>query len=152
MLTYGKIMLDFFNGGITMNVIVCVDDSLGMLFNNRRQSRDSVLINRVIDMCDKSRLWIGEFSRSLFSTFDCPIMIINDNFLNEAVVGDYCFVENVHLTPIIDKIEKLIVYKWNRSYPSDFQLDIDLSKWSLISSNAFKGSSHEEITMEVYKR
>lgn len=152
MLTYGKIMLDFFNGGITMNVIVCVDDSLGMLFNNRRQSRDSVLINRVIDMCDKSRLWIGEFSRSLFSTFDCPIMIINDNFLNEAVVGDYCFVENVHLTPIIDKIEKLIVYKWNRSYPSDFQLDIDLSKWSLISSNDFKGSSHEEITMEVYKR
>lgn len=135
-----------------MNVIVCVDDSLGMLFNNRRQSRDSVLINRVIDMCDKSRLWIGEFSRSLFSTFDCPIMIINDNFLNEAVVGDYCFVENVHLTPIIDKIEKLIVYKWNRSYPSDFQLDIDLSKWSLISSNDFKGSSHEEITMEVYKR
>ena len=152
MLTYGKIMLDLFYGGITMNVIVCVDDSLGMLFNNRRQSRDSVLIDRVIEMCDKSRLWIGEFSRSLFSTFDCPIMIINANFLNEAVAGDYCFVENVHLTPFIDKIEKLIVFKWNRSYPSDFCLDIDLSKWSLVSSNDFKGSSHEEITMEVYKR
>lgn len=135
-----------------MNVIVCVDDSLGMLFNNRRQSRDSVLINRVIDMCDKSRLWIGEFSRSLFSTFDCPIMIINDNFLNVAGAGDFCFVENVHLTPFVDKIERLIVFKWNRDYPSDFSLDVDLSEWSLVSSNDFKGSSHEEITMEVYKR
>lgn len=135
-----------------MNVIVCVDDSLGMLFNNRRQSRDSVLINRVIDMCDKSRLWIGEFSRSLFSTFDCPIMIINDNFLSIAGAGDFCFVENVHITPFVDKIERLIVFKWNRDYPSDFSLDVDLSEWSLVSSNDFKGSSHEEITMEVYKR
>lgn len=135
-----------------MNVIVCIDDSFGMLFNNRRQSRDSVLINRVIEMCDKSRLWIGEFSRPLFSTFDCRIMIINDSFLDEAKSGDYCFVENMHLAPYINKIEKLIVFKWNRNYPSDFSLDIDLSNWSLLSSDNFKGSSHKEITMEVYRR
>lgn len=135
-----------------MNVIVCIDDSFGMMFNNRRQSRDSVLINRVVEMCEESRLWIGEFSRSLFSTFDCRIMIINDSFLDEALSGDYCFVENMHLTPYIDKIENLIVFKWNRSYPSDFSLDLDLSNWSIVSSDNFKGSSHEEITMEVYRR
>lgn len=135
-----------------MNVIVCVDDSFGMLFNNRRQSKDIVLTNRVIEMSNLTQLWIGEFSRSLFDSFESRIMIIDDEFLSKAGNGDYCFVENCHLTPYIDRIEKLIVFKWNRSYPFDFSLDIDLSEWELVSTSEFQGNSHKEITMEVYKR
>lgn len=33
-----------------MRVIVCVDDNGGMLFNHRRQSRDRVLCERVLQM------------------------------------------------------------------------------------------------------
>lgn len=135
-----------------MNIIVCIDDSFGMLFNNRRQSKDIVLTNRIVEMSNLTRLWIGEFSRSLFEGLDPHIMFIDDEFLDKAEAGDYCFVENCLLTPHIDKIEKLIVFKWNRSYPSDFTLDIDLSKWNLVSTTDFKGNSHKEITMEVYKR
>ena len=131
--------------------IVCVDDSMGMLFNNRRQSRDKVLINKIIEMSNISRLLIGEFSRSLFDTFDINMLLINDDFLNIAGNGDFCFVENYQLSPYIDKIEKLIIFKWNRKYPSDFSLDLNLSEWSLITTSNFKGSSHEELTMEVYK-
>jgi len=135
-----------------MIVMVCVDDSLGMLFNNRRQSRDKVLINKIIEMSNISKLWINEFSRPLFDSFESQIMLINDDFLDVADKGDYCFVENRSLSPHIDKIEKLVVFKWNREYPSDFSLDIDLSQWSLISTTDFKGNSHEKITMEVYKK
>ncbi len=132
--------------------IVCVDDSYGMLFNNRRQSKDIILTNRIIEMSNLTRLWIGEFSRSLFETLDPHILFIDDEFLDKAEPGDFCFVENRHLTPHLDKIEKLIVFKWNRSYPSDFSLDIDLANWNLVSTAEFKGSSHKEITMEVYRR
>ena len=59
---------------------------------------------------------------------------------------------NIRIKYFNDKIEKLIVFKWNREYPSDFSLDIDLSQWSLISTTDFKGNSHEKITMEVYKK
>ena len=135
-----------------MNVIVCIDDSFGMLFNNRRQSKDIVLTNRIVEMSNLTRLWIGEFSRSLFEGLDPHIMFIDDGFLEKAEPGDFCFVENLNLTPHIDKIEKLIVFKWNRNYPSDFSLDIDLSDWKLVSTTDFKGNSHKEITMEVYKR
>lgn len=135
-----------------MIVMVCVDDSLGMLFNNRRQSRDKVLISKIIEMSNISKLWINEFSRPLFDSFESQIMLINDDFLDVADKGDYCFVENRSLSPYIDKIEKLVVFKWNREYPSDFSLDIDLSQWSLVSTTDFKGNSHEKITMEVYKK
>ena len=47
---------------------------------------------------------------------------------------------------------KLIVFKWNRVYPKDFEFEIDLSKWKLEESSEFKGSSHDKITMEVYVR
>ena len=36
-----------------MRVIVCVDDNGGMLFNHRRQSRDRVLCERVLQMADE---------------------------------------------------------------------------------------------------
>ncbi len=135
-----------------MIVMVCVDNSLGMLFSNRRQSRDKVLINKIAEMSCISRLFINEFSRPLFESFESQIIIVNDDFLEMANNGDYCFVENCSLAPYIEKIEKLIVYKWNREYPSDFSLDIDLSQWSLISTTDFKGNSHDKITMEVYKK
>jgi hypothetical protein len=132
-----------------MIVIVCVDNSLGMLFNNRRQSRDSVLISKIIEMSASKRLLISEFSSSLFDGLNA---VVNERFLDIAEDGDFCFVENCTLSPYVDKIEKLIVFKWNRDYPSDFCLDLDLSQWALISNLDFEGSSHEKITMEVYEK
>lgn len=132
-----------------MIVIVCVDNSLGMLFNNRRQSRDSVLISKIIETSASKRLLISEFSSSLFDGLNA---VVNERFLDIAEDGDFCFVENSALTPYVDKIEKIIVFKWNRDYPSDFCLDLDLSQWALISSLDFEGSSHEKITMEVYEK
>ena len=48
----------------------------------------------------------------------------------------------------------MILFKWNRAYPKDTSLDIDIDgpEWELIDSFDFEGSSHEKITRERYKR
>ena len=49
-----------------MKVIVCLDERRGMMFNNRRQSRDSVLIEDVVkDLCGE-KLFISPYSEKLF--------------------------------------------------------------------------------------
>ena len=46
-----------------MILITCVDDKMGMLFNKRRQSMDSILRERVLKMCAGKKLWMNEYSR-----------------------------------------------------------------------------------------
>ena len=75
---------------------------------------------------------------------------VDETFLSEAANGEYCFVENKELKPFEKWIEKMIVFRWNRSYPADQTFDIDLSKWQLSEVSEFEGNSHEKITVEVY--
>ena len=136
-----------------MTVIVCLCDEGGMMFNNRRQSRDRVLIEDISRSCEDGAMFVSSFSAPLFesSTLSC---IEVSNPLESAESGDYAFVENLHLKDYRDKIEGMIIYRWNRSYPHDFELDVYPSElgMSLDVSYEFAGSSHEKITKEVYKR
>ena len=135
-----------------MNVIICLDDKSGMTFNNRRQSRDKTLTAKIINLCKEKKLLINNFSKNLFEDFEHSNITVSEDFLLEASPGDFCFVENKELTPFEQFIEKIIVFKWNRSYPCDFYLDIPLDEWNLSKTVDFKGNSHEKITMEVYNK
>ena len=44
-----------------MKIIACLDDNNGLLFNNRRQSRDRVVIEDILKDCHNSKLWINNF-------------------------------------------------------------------------------------------
>ena len=44
-----------------LKVIVILDDNLGMLFNNRRQSRDRVLIDDIIKTVKDNKIYIEEY-------------------------------------------------------------------------------------------
>ena len=134
----------------TMIVIVCIDDNLGMMFNNRRLSKDIVLTEKVVDVAKNSKLWLNKYSYSLFEQFDTSNINVDETFLAEAANGEYCFVENKELKPFEKWIEKMIVFRWNKSYPADQTFDIDLSKWQLSEVSEFEGNSHEKITVEVY--
>ena len=135
-----------------MIAIVCIDDNEGMMFNNRRQSRDSILIDKITEITKGSKLWLNKYSYSLFDEKNMSNINVDESFVLEAANGEYCFVENVSLKDYEKWIEKLIVFKWNRVYPKDFEFDMDLSEWKLVESSEFKGSSHDKITMEVYVR
>lgn len=134
-----------------MKIIVCLDDNNGMLFNKRRQSRDVKVLEDIATLTDK--LWISSFSEKLFECEGSQANIavqIADDFLDRADEGDLCFVEAQKLLPYQDKIEQLIIYRWNRKYPSDFKLDLFLDNWKLIETTDFVGNSHEKLTREIY--
>ena len=135
-----------------MTVISCVDIKMGTMFNNRRQSQDSVLRKRVLEISKEAKLWMSPYSEKQFEENDNGNICVADNFLVAADNEDYCFVEGISFAPCLDKIDHIIIYKWNRDYPSDKTLDVDLSEWYLESTFDFKGSSHEKITEEVYVR
>lgn len=132
-----------------MIVILCLDDKNGMMFNNRRQSKDKVVIQDILKLVDGKKLFISSYSERLFQGLEFNL-IIDDNFLNNATKEDYCFVEDNNLKDFSEKIEKIIVYKWNRIYPSDLKLEIPIQDWNLIDSFEFAGNSHDKITREVY--
>lgn len=137
-----------------MKVIVCIDDCNGMLFNKRRQSRDRVLIADVVSNIFGGNLLITKFSEKLFEEFEIDSFFISEDILEEAEHEDYCFIEDKALAPYADRIDELIIYRWNRKYPADTYLDIDPAALSLrlISTTEFAGSSHEKITKEVYSK
>ena len=136
-----------------MILIAALDDKNGMMFNHRRQSQDSLLRAHILNRTADSALWMNAYSARQFGACaENPPVHVSEFFLTEADDGAYCFVENVDITPCIDRIEKIIIYRWNRVYPRDQVFPLDLSRWKLTAAMDFAGSSHEKITEEVYEK
>lgn len=135
-----------------MILIVCLDDKNGMMFNKRRQSRDAAVTADIVTEVGDGILWMNEYSSKLFINVEmnnCEIRI-DEDFLDSASQGEYCFLEGKGASDVNDRIEKLIIYKWNRLYPSDVSFDIPLDGWKQEKICEFAGNSHEKITKEVY--
>ena len=49
-------------------------------------------------------------------------------------------------------IDEIIVYRWNRVYPSDFSCNADFSQFTVKSEAELQGSSHEKISKIIYGR
>lgn len=137
-----------------MIVILAIDDRRGLLFNGRRQSQDKRLRERILEITEGKVLWMNPYSQRQFGEgIFHSRAVVDEAFLSKAERGEYCFVENMELKPYLEKIERLILFKWNRSYPADRYLDIDLSdeRWQLEEVQDFPGFSHEKITEEIYR-
>lgn len=135
-----------------MIVIVCLDDKKGMMFNHRRQSRDQAVTERILKRGKGKKLWMNAYSGKLYGSLEGMDAIVEDDFLSLAGRREFCLVESESLAPFAEKIEKIIIYWWNRTYPADCYLDLDLSQWERTERNEFQGSSHEKITEEIYER
>lgn len=136
-----------------MNIMVAVDDDGGMLFNSRRQSQDSALREYILNTTKDGVLWMNQYSLRQFGTVP-PHVRISEDFLSEAGRGEYCFVEDQSIGEVSDKLEMLILFHWNRSYPSDMKLDYDppANGMHMISTEEIVGQAHEKITVEVWER
>ena len=137
-----------------MIIIACIDDNMGMMFNHRRQSQDRALRELVLEATKNSKLWMNHYSSKQFTESAAPQINVDDSFMSEAGNGEYCFIEDVDVTPYLRWVEKIILYRWNRSYPSDqaFYINLSAGEWKLVQTQEFAGSSHERITEEIYTR
>lgn len=137
-----------------MIIIAALDNNNGLLFNQRRQSQDRLLREHILALIGSEKLFLNEYSAQLFTQEAKPEQLhLSEHFLAEADPGQYCLVENVSVKEYQDKVEKIIIFRWNRDYPADFYFDIDLQQnWQLADSVDFAGSSHDKITEERYIR
>lgn len=134
-----------------MILICCVDNRLGLAFNRRRLSRDSAVYADIAVEAGAAPVWMDVRSTTLFK--DTGIAVRSEEgFAEKAGEGEYCFVEFFSPAALERKIEKIILYRWNRHYPSDTKFDISLNGWTLETSYDFPGSSHEAISKEIYNR
>ena len=134
-----------------MIAAVCIEDRGGMCFCGRRVSRDSAQQADLLALAGERRLRMNRKSAALFPGTD---VTAEEDFLEKAGPGEVCFVEDRPLRPVLDRLEQLVVYRWNRTYPSDLQLDLDPAAdgFVLTEQKEFPGSSHETITREIYER
>lgn len=135
-----------------MILIACVDDKYGLLFNERRVSKDETVIKKLLETIGNNKLWVSQYTSSLFQEEDFKGILIDDEFLEKAAENDYCFIEGTVPDEIKNQVEKLILFRWNREYPSDTKFEMDLSSYKIDQTCEFEGKSHKKITMEVYSR
>ena len=134
-----------------MIAAVCIDDRGGMLFNHRRQSQDRLLREDLLAEAAGRPLWMNSYSLRQFPS-PPPNLCVDEEFLDRAGPGELCFVETVDPAPWRERMEGVILYRWNRRYPADLYCTLPLEDFVLEERREFAGSSHECITREVYRR
>ncbi|MBP5618695.1 MAG: ribonuclease Z [Clostridia bacterium] len=132
-----------------MKLIVCLDDNGGLLFNHRRQSRDAALRADLLEGIGDGPLWLSSYSARPFEP-DARLRV-DDAFWEKAGAGEWCFAEACPPEGAWERVEELVVYRWNRRYPADVTLAIP-PEWKLAASRDFVGTSHERLTREEYVR
>ena len=130
--------------GTFMTLYICLDDRNGLQFNKRRQSRDSAVLEDIRSRLS-GPLLITPFSEKLIREAEIPYV------LPPETAGD-CFAEEVPETR--ENIGRVVIYRWNRHYPSDLRWEPDLAAlgFTLRETAQFPGTSHEKITREVHER
>ena len=114
-----------------MILVSCAENSLGLRFNHRRCSQDRALCRDLLEQAG-GKLWLARESLGLF--------------------GDFPQAElHVVAAPEI-RPEKLLLYRWNRDYPSDEKFQFPEGLWHLTEAREFPGFSHPVITAEYYDK
>ena len=137
-----------------MNIIICVDKNNGTFFNGRRQSLDREIAKKIASMTEQKAVWMKPYSAELFDRVEKLHIYkrVDERYLDRADGSEYCFVEGDLLKPYLEKINTIIVFRWDRIYPADQYLDISLSNFEPVVEMGFHGYSPELITMEMYKK
>ena len=133
-----------------MTLIVTLSNNGGIMFNQRRQSEDKALRERILNIVGEHKLFVSEYTATQFEN-TYPLIVDND-CLKVAGDEDYVFMEDLDIVPYKNKIKKMIVYAWNENYPSDKYFPIVLDKWDIEKREDFVGDSHEKITEYVFVR
>lgn len=134
-------------GDDLLTVYLCLDDRGGLLYNGRRLSRDAVLLDDMAAMVPDV-LTIDPFSEKLITAAGIPYVLAEEELPEEA----HFFLENRDPETLLPLARNLVIYRWNRHYPSDVRWEKNPGDHGFVLSETaeFPGKSHEIITKEVY--
>lgn len=141
-----------------MTCVICLGDRDGVMFNQRRVSRDAAVTGRILKIAaEHGPLNITPYTLRLLPQENTPSCVVHICDHPAAEEKGTCWVEDTigELRPDT-AADRLILFHWNRAYPADSLFDREAffsgDKWELVSQEEFPGKSHEKITMEVYRR
>ena len=95
-----------------MIIILCLDNNNGMMFNDRRQSQDRGLREYIAEMTKGEKVYMNAYTEKLYEEINDPIVC--EDCLHKAGKGETCIVENLPLKPVIDQIEEIVIFRWNK--------------------------------------
>ena len=108
----------------------------------------------------KGRLWLSDYSKELFASYDVNMMPLEEFDLTKANDNDVVYVENVDVdleAMIADKevsIE-LNFYRWDKVYPSDKKMIFTkelLDAFFVKASYELSGETHDVISVEIWEK
>lgn len=135
-----------------MHLVLCLDQHNGLLFHNRRQSRDRAVWTDIASYLNGKKLWMDSYT-AVQLTEEMPNLQVSDTYAAEAAEEDYCFAERGDTAALVEKAKSVMIYRWDKLYPADIRLCPDIFQaFSLAQKTEFKGFSHDKITREVYIR
>lgn len=133
-----------------MTLILCLDPKGGMTFNGRRQTLDYEVVADISVLGNK-KLYISPFSESYFMGRGAKVV---DEPLKDAPSDATVFIEDTDPLPYLDKVEKIIIFRWGEVYPQDCRLSFDPCEKGFKKLGEMKYSTkvHQNIKKEIYKR
>ena len=129
-----------------MHLIFCLDEKNGILFNRRRQSRDSAVIRDALALSG-GNLFVTPFSEKIMKTYGASHTVVSD----PTALGkeDWLFYEEGDPSFLFPLCQSIIVYRWNEVYPSDVKVNLSSLEGG-DEDKEFEGSSHKKITRHPY--
>ena len=108
-----------------MNIIVCLEDKNGMMFNKRRLSQDVAIREDIYKNMDGKSLIMNAYSYKMFSKDEPKIDIIVREDLPVCDKENLQFIEDKQLGNFESEIDKIIVYYWNRNHQKSYFKKVD---------------------------
>ncbi len=135
-----------------ITVALCTDPRGGMMFNNRRQVRDSEIISDVIVRFGERAVFIAPYSARLFEGV-AGVTVCSDP-IKECTDGGLCFVEDPALLSECADVETLVIYTWGIPYPADKYIPFEPTSigFKRISKEKLATSIHQKVTREVFRK
>lgn len=130
-----------------MKLVVCLDDNFGILFNNRRQSSDVVQREDFKKIVLDKKVYLSEYSYDLYKDMDLNFEVISEE--TEISEDSFFIYEGEFLEKILENVDEIILYFWNRVYPADTDFEIPTG-FKEIESFDFVGNSHDKISRKLY--
>ena len=139
-----------------MTLILTVDDGFGLAFGAKRQSRDRELVRDAVRLANGRKIFAREYSRLIFEEAGVcgDALVFCDEPTKACGNCGLALLELCVKKSELESASEVIIYSWNRRYPTTAKLDIDYIKANFVLKEEydFVGNSHEKITRRTYKR
>ena len=122
-----------------------------MRFFGKRQSADRAVIKRILSVSSGKTVYTEPYAAPLFR--DCGAKTVQTGDFSSLSRDAVCFIENVDPASLADRIDRFVIYRWNRKYPRDCVADFYPfdEGMRLVSMTDFAGSSHGRVTEEIWE-